>query len=188
MIPFLHEGTSGEVAGVAIFFALAVVLFRRPAEVGVRRASSAYVLFVLLLGAGVADAQPMSRRAVTIPALKAFPAFYNGQAVLLRAELRRNGQRASLAAGEETIPAFIGTGVSGSGTLEVRGEVWDIGRMQPDDSRFSGKDLRSLLGVDPSASWPRPGELAVVNVTSASAADPLAAPSLRNLVLAPSAT
>ena len=146
---------------------------------------SAHVLLVLLLGSCVADAQPMSRRAVTIPALKAFPAFYNGQAVLLRAELRQDGQRASLAAGEETIPAFIGTGVSGSGTLEVRGEVWDIGRMQPDDSRFSGKDLRSLLGVDPSASWPRPGELAVVNVTSASAADPLTAPSLRNLVLAP---
>jgi len=28
LIPFLHEGTSGEIAGIAIFFALAVVLFR----------------------------------------------------------------------------------------------------------------------------------------------------------------
>ena len=28
LIPFLHEGTMGEVAGIAIFFALAVVLFR----------------------------------------------------------------------------------------------------------------------------------------------------------------
>jgi putative OPT family oligopeptide transporter len=28
LIPFLHEGTSGEIAGVAVFFALAVVLFR----------------------------------------------------------------------------------------------------------------------------------------------------------------
>ena len=28
LIPFLHEGTSGEIAGMAIFFALAVVLFR----------------------------------------------------------------------------------------------------------------------------------------------------------------
>ncbi len=35
----------------------------------------------------------MSRRAATIPALKAFPAFYNGQSVLLRAELRIDGQR-----------------------------------------------------------------------------------------------
>ena len=69
--------------------------------------------------------------------------------------------------------------------LEVRGEVWDIGRMQPDDQRLTSRDLRSLLGVDPSASWPRPGELVVINVTSAAAADPLTAPSLRNIVLAP---
>jgi len=146
----------------------------------------ACVLLGVLLGtSGAVGAQPMSRRAATIPGLKAFPAFYNGQAVLLRAELRVEGQRASLAAGEETIPAFIRSDVSGSGVLEVRGEVWDIGRMTPDDQRLTGKDLRSLLGVEPSASWPRPGELVVVNVTSAAAADPLTAPSLRNIVLAP---
>jgi hypothetical protein len=28
LVPFLHEGTSGEIFGVAVFFALAVVLFR----------------------------------------------------------------------------------------------------------------------------------------------------------------
>ena len=138
-----------------------------------------------LLVAAAVLAQPMSRRAATIPALKTFPAFYNGQPVLLRAELRVEGQRASLASGEETIPAFIRSDVSGSGVLEVRGEVWDIGRMQPDDARLTGKDLRSLLGVDPTLSWPRPGELIVVNVTSATPADSLTAPSLRNVVLAP---
>ena len=57
--------------------------------------------------------------------------------------------------------------------------------MQAEDQRFAGKNLRSLLGVDPSQSWPRPGELVVVNVTSAVAAVPLTAPSLRNIVLAP---
>lgn len=145
----------------------------------------AYVLLGLMLAGGVVVAQPMSRRATTIPAIKTFPAFFNGQAVLLRAELRVEGERASLASGEETIPAFIRSDVSGSGVLEVRGEVWDIGRMQADDQRFVGKDLRSLLGVDPAGAWPRPGELVVVNVTSAAAADALTAPSLRNVVLAP---
>ena len=148
-----------------------------------RRAIAASVAALLVAAAVLA--QPMSRRAATIPALKTFPAFYNGQPVLLRAELRVEGQRASLASGEETIPAFIRSDVSGSGVLEVRGEVWDIGRMQPDDSRLTGKDLRSLLGVDPTLSWPRPGELIVVNVTSATPADSLTAPSLRNVVLAP---
>jgi hypothetical protein len=67
----------------------------------------------------------------------------------------------------------------------LRGELWDLGRMQPDDFRLSGKDLRGLLGVDSTASWPRPGEVLVVNVTSAGPAAPLAAPSLRNVALAP---
>jgi hypothetical protein len=145
----------------------------------------AYVLLGLMLAGGVVVAQPMSRRAVTIQALKTFPGFYNGQSVLMRAELRVEGERGSLASGEDTIPAFIRSDISGSGVLEVRGEVWDIGRMQPEDQRFAGKNLRSLLGVDPSQTWPRPGELVVVNVTSAASADPLTAPSLRNIVLAP---
>jgi hypothetical protein len=139
----------------------------------------------LLLATAAVVAQPMSRRATTIPAIKAFPAFYNGTSVLLRAEIRQDGQRASLAAGEDVIPAFIRSDVSGSGTLEVRAEVWDIGRLAPEDSRFAGKDLRSLLGVEPATSWPRPGELVIVNVTSATPAAPLTAPSLRNVVLAP---
>ena len=147
------------------------------------------VLFVavgLALGhVSTAPAQPVGRRAVTIPALQAFPSFYNGQQIVLRAELRQEGSRATLAAGDHTIPAFVASGVSGSGDLEVRGELWDIGRLQPDDFRLSGKDLRGLLGVDPTAGWPRPGEVLVVNVTSAAPAAPLAAPSLRNIALAP---
>lgn len=157
---------------------------RRGPVRALRAALAAGIAATLLLGVW-AGAQPLSRRAVTIPALKAFPGFYNGQPILLRAEVQQDGQRARLAAGEETIPAFIGRDVSGSGTLEVRGELWDLGRMQPDDFRLGGKDLRSLLGVDPTASWPRPGEVVVVNVTGAAAADALTAPSLRNVVLAP---
>jgi len=142
------------------------------------------VLLALAI-ASVAGAQPMSRRAVTIPAITAFPAFYNGQPVVLRAEIRRDGERVSIATETHSMPAFAPPDVSGSGTIEVRGEPWDIGRMQPDDFRLNGKDLRSLLGVDPNASWPRPGEVVVFNVTASAPADALTAPSLRNVVLAP---
>lgn len=156
-----------------------------PRSSGTWRGGAAATAATLLLALGAVHAQPVGRRAVTIPALRAFPSFFNGQPVLLRAELRQETSRATLAAGDHTIPAFVASGVSGSGDLELRGELWDLGRMQPDDFRLSGKDLRSLLGVDPAASWPRPGEVLVVNVTSASPAAPLAAPSLRNIALAP---
>ena len=151
-----------------------------------RASLTALLLAGLTLGlAGTALGQPAGRRAVTIPALKAFPSFYNAQQILLRAELRQEGSRATLAADGQLMPAFVTSGVSGSGELELRGELWDIGRMQPDDFRLSGKDLRSLLGADAAANWPRPGEVLVVNVTSAGPAAPLTAPSLRNLALVP---
>ncbi len=142
-------------------------------------------VLLALAVASAASAQPMTRRAVTLPALTAFPAFYNGQPVVIRAELRRDGERVSVATETHSMPAFASHDVSGSGTMEIRGEVWDIGRMQPDDFRLSGKDLRALIGVDATASWPRPGELVVFNATSSVPADPLTAPSLRNVVLAP---
>jgi hypothetical protein len=73
----------------------------------------ACVLLATVIAVATVGAQPMSRRAVTIQGIKSFPAFYNGQSVLLRAELRVEGERASLAAGEDTIPAFIRSYFSG---------------------------------------------------------------------------
>ena len=156
-----------------------------PMRAAVRTAACGAALAATLLAAVPTRAQPMSRRAVTIPAITAFPSFYNGQPVVLRAEIRRDGQRASLATAAHSVPAFVPTDVSGSGLVEVRGEVWDLGRMQPDDFRLSTKDLRGLLGVEPTASWPRPGEVIVVNVTSTVPAEPQTAPTLRNVVLDP---
>ena len=143
-------------------------------------------LAAVLLAASAVLAQPAGRRATTLSAIKAFPGFFNGQPVLVRAEVKQDEQRASLLAGDVTLPALIRPGASiAAGTAEVRGEVWDIGRMQPDDAKLTGRDLRGLVGMDATAHWPRPGELVVLNVTSADAADPLTAPSLRNIALAP---
>jgi hypothetical protein len=144
----------------------------------------ASILAAALLAASAVLGQTLARRATTIQAIKTYPAFYNGQPVLLRAELQQEGERASLVAGDHRVPALLKAGVSGSGLLEVRGEVWDLGRMQPDDIRLSGRDLRQFLGLD-AASWPRPGEVVIVNVTAAQPAESLVAPSVRNLALAP---
>jgi Big-like domain-containing protein len=143
------------------------------------------LLAATLLAASAVSGQMLSRRASTIEAIRTYPAFYNGQPVLLRAELHQDGDRTSLVAGESRIPALVQSGVSGSGLLEVRGEVWDLGRMRPDDPRLSGRDLKQFIGIDAGASWPKPGEIVIVNVTSAMPAESLVAPSVRNLALAP---
>ena len=142
-------------------------------------------LAAALLAASAVSGQSLSRRATTITAIRSYPAFYNNQPVLLRAELQQDGERASLIAGDSRIPALVKSSVSGSGVLEVRGEVWDLGRMQPDDPRFAGREIRQFVGLESGASWPKPGEIVIVNVTSASPAESLVAPSVRTLALAP---
>ena len=132
------------------------------------------------MAASAVSGQTLSRRAATIEAIRSYPAFYNGQPVLLRAELQQDGERASLVAGESRIPALLKSGVSGSGLLEIRGEVWDLGRMQPDDPRLSGREIRQFVALESGASWPKPGEIVIVNVTAAMPAESLVAPSVRN--------
>ena len=46
---------------------------------------------------------------------------------------------------------------SPEGLSEIRGEFWDLGRMNHDDPRLSGYDLRTAFQIDPDAPWPRPG-------------------------------
>ncbi len=104
----------------------------------------------------------------------------------MRAALERGDARVTLIDGDDRLPAFAKQGVGGSGVQEIRGEVWDIGRMAQDDSRFLGYDMRAVLGSDLSASWPKPGQVIALNVTSVAEAETLAAPSVRNLALAPS--
>jgi hypothetical protein len=130
-------------------------------------------------------AEVLTRRATTIAAIRAYPTFFNGQPVRLRAEIDRSEKRVLLVDGDDKLPALVASGVGGGGVQDLRGEVWDIGRMRQDDPKLNGHDLRPYLGDDPNAAWPKPGELVVVNITGADEAESLAAPSVRTLALAP---
>ncbi|HEX6210902.1 MAG TPA: Ig-like domain-containing protein [Methylomirabilota bacterium] len=132
-----------------------------------------------------ASGQVLTRRATTLAAIQEYPVFFHLQPVLVRAELEQENGRATLVAGDSRMLAVVASGVSGSGLQEVRGDVWDLGRMEAGDPRLTGRDLGSILGLDPAAPWPRPGEVIVLNVTDAETAPPLTAPSVRNLALAP---
>jgi len=147
------------------------------------------ILLTLVALAVCAPARPraevLTRRATTIAAIRAYPAFFNGQPVHVRAEIDRSEKRVLLVDGDDKLPALVASGVGGSGVQDIRGEVWDIGRMRQDDPKLNGHDLGPYLGNDPAAAWPKPGELVVVNVTGADEAESLAAPSVRTLALAP---
>jgi Big-like domain-containing protein len=152
-----------------------------------RRSGRAATIALVLLGllAVRPAAEVLTRRATTLAAIRTYPTFFNGQPVLVRAELDRTEKRVLLVDGDDKLPALVASGVGGSGVQEIRGDVWDVGRMRQDDPRLTGKDLRPYLGDDPSAAWPKPGELVLLNVTAAEQAESLVAPSVRTLALAP---
>ena len=143
-------------------------------------------LLVLLSVAATVSAQPQARRATNIAALLAYPAFYHLRPVVLvgTVTLRDNGElRVSDDAGSLKV-IFKGSVPDGPG--EIRGEFWDVGRMNADDPRLAGYDLRSAFQIDPDASWPRPGQVTAIIAGTLAPASPARSPTIRTLVLHPS--
>jgi hypothetical protein len=148
------------------------------------RTSIGLALAITALWSATALGQAGTRRVATIPAIRAYPGFYHGQPVLVRGEIRDAESRPSVASNEESIRLLTRETVPSAGSYDVRGEVLDIGRLNQDDPRLSGVDLRPF-GVDPSDHWPRQGEVVLLRATSFEKAQPLAAPSIRALALDP---
>jgi hypothetical protein len=142
------------------------------------------VAAVLGCGAETVWTQPSTRKVTTVTAIKNFAGFYHGQAVLVRGELREPETRPTLASGEDAIQLLGRESLPQPGTYDVRGQVLDIGRLQQDDPRLSGVDLRPF-GIESGDRWPRQGEIVVLRVASLEKAEPLPAPTIRALALDP---
>jgi hypothetical protein len=144
-------------------------------------------LLVVLLTAVAVSAQPTTRRAANIAALLANPAFYHMRPVVIVGEVKLadSGElRVSSEAG--SLPLIVAGGNAPDGLDEIRGEFWDLGRMNADDPRLAGYDVRRTFKIDPEGAWPRPGQVTAIVASSVTAASPPAAPSIRNIVLYPS--
>lgn len=143
------------------------------------------VLILLLVAATVAAQPGNARRATNIEALLQFPAYFHVRPITVVGQLtlRDTGEiRLGTEAGSIRV-VFEGT--PPEGTVEVRGEYWDIGRFNADDPRLARFDLARTFGMDPNAAWPRAGQVTAFMATAIAPAAPPQAPSLRNLVLFP---
>jgi hypothetical protein len=146
----------------------------------VRRAAT--LTAVVLAIAGSLPAQTGSRRLATIDALRQFPGFFHLQNILLRGEFAEAGNsRILLRADTDEIRVELADGArTTTGVVEVRGQLIDVGRLEPDDPR-SGP-IRQPNVEQP---WPKPGEELFLRVTDVTAAQPLTTPSVRGLALEP---
>jgi Bacterial Ig-like domain len=144
----------------------------------------AFVL-VLVFTASL-SAQPAVRRATNLAALTAHPAFYHTRpiAVVGAVKLEDNGDLRVTTDGVSMRVIFKGS--APDGVDEIRGEFWDLGRMGADNPRLAGYDLKAAFKIDPEGAWPRPGQVTAIIASSITAAEPAAAPSIRNIVLYPS--
>jgi hypothetical protein len=144
------------------------------------------MLLAALVGGAAASvhAQPANRRVTTVAAIRQFAGFYHGQNVLVRGELRDPETAPTLGAGEEFVRLLGRDTLPEPGRYDVRGQVLDIGRLNADDPRLSGVDLRAL-GIEAGDRWPRQGEIVVLRVSAFEKATPPPAPSIRALALEP---
>jgi len=147
---------------------------------------AAVALGVFVTTATLAAQQGQVRRATSISALTAYSGFYNQRPVLVVGSVAQqdNGDR-RVSDGTASVRVLF-KGTVPDGPVEVRGEFWDIGRMNPSDARLASYDLPATFHIDPDASWPRAGQiLAIVASSVTPAASPVGI-SIRSLVLFPS--
>jgi len=144
-------------------------------------------IFVLaVVFAASLSAQPAVRRTTNLAALTAHPAFYHARPIVVvgAVKLEDNGELRVTTDGASMRVVFKGS--APDGVDEVRGEFWDVGRMGADNPRLAGYDLKATFKFDPEGPWPRPGQVLAIIASAITAAEPVAAPSIRNIVLYPS--
>ena len=138
---------------------------------------------------GTGQAQTAGRRAATLASLSGSPIFFHGQQVVVQADAVRAGVLTYLVDGEDRLVALdVPPPPAGTAErLEVSGRFYDVGRLEPDDSRMSDLPFarlsESLLGKP----WPGVGELLVLAASATRNVAVTPAVTLRTLALDPAA-
>lgn len=136
------------------------------------------LLLGLLAAVAASDAQT-TRRLATVASLRQYPGYYHLQNVLVHGEFVE-GPRVLLRGGERDIPLLLNDAKTTTGLAEVRGQLIDVGRLEPTDPRLTSYD-----GARDPERWPRPGEELVLNVTGVTGAQLATTASVRALALQP---
>lgn len=144
--------------------------------------AAAVAVVAILLPATAAGQE--TRIATTAETLLASARFFHGRSVVLRQPVQEEGAYPRLA--NTSKPVFVfWRGRQVTSGEEVRGEFWDLGRIEQGDNRFSQYDLAGLLESVNQGRWPGTDQIFVLVGASAMRADPSTRPTLRAIALAP---
>lgn len=110
--------------------------------------------------------------------------FFQGRTVVLQQKLITEGDFTRLADAAKPIYVFFGEQPSDD-EGEVRGEFWDLGRIDPGDSRFTGYDLTRLVERVNRGQWPGRDQIYIIVRASLAPSSTPRAPTVRAIALAP---
>ena len=125
------------------------------------------------------DAQSAIRKLTTIDALAEFPGYFHLQNVLIRGEFVERGTEFVLRANNRDLRLMNSDQVT-KGPVEVRGQFFDVGKLERSDPRL-GPYAERFKPED----WPRPGTELALRISGVTAAPAAVTPSVRALTLEP---
>jgi len=129
-------------------------------------------------------AQSATRLATTPEALVASPVFFHGKQIVVRRDVEPAGTLMRLANTSKPVFVFWRDSPSAPSNSEVRGEFWDMGRLEPTDPRFSGVHFQPILEAI-GGQWPARDHVFMILGASAVQSPLPEDPTLRALALAP---
>lgn len=132
-----------------------------------------------------ASAQQSPRRATNIAALRSFPQFYHLRPVVVVGTLALADNGDLRLSNDGATMRVIYRGNTPNGLAEVRGEYWDLGRMNADDPRLASMEAARTFHIDPEGPWPRPGAVTAIVASAVSDAVQPSSASIRGIVLHP---
>jgi hypothetical protein len=130
-------------------------------------------------------AQAPGRIATTVEALVSTPVFFHGRQVVVRQPITGSLDLTRLEGTAKPIFIFWKDQPSALRDAELRGEFWDLGRLQRDDPRFSTYNFDRVLEAASAGQWPGRDRVFVI-LSAALVEAPLPpAPTIRAIALAP---
>ena len=142
------------------------------------------VLVLAVLGGGT-DAFAQGRLATNPDSLVAAPVFFHGKQITIRRDVEPAGALLRIAGTTKPIFVFWRDSPMAPRDTEVRGEFWDVGRLERTDPRFANVNFQAILDAASNGQWP-PRDQVFIMLNASTVESPLPAePTVRALALAP---
>ena len=137
------------------------------------------------MAAGVLAQPGTTRIATNAESLVGSAVFFNAKQIAVRRDIEEAGRLIKLAGTAKPVYVFWAERPGVTSNSEIRGEFWDLGRLEKTDTRLSNIDVQAMLETAPGGPWPA-HDLIFLILKATSVDSPLPEePTIRALALAP---